>query len=168
MFVVNYLANVVLINELLRLGRVKAQTKVSGPSPRIVVVSSGTYVRGESGTFGATAVWNMLDAVRFYGQSKYVPSSVWLLSTLFVSKTQPSYDAVSASYPHPPVARVPRSCCSTAFVFPVVAVQRHSCFALKLACELTWQLLHTSAFAFAQIRAPDVVAQHGRCARASH
>jgi len=92
MFVVNYLANVVLVNELVRLGRVKSQANVSGPAPRIVIVSSGTYARGHTGTYGATASWGITEAVRYYGQSKW-ELQMWAVNT--AAALAPHIDIVS-------------------------------------------------------------------------
>lgn len=76
MFVVNYLANIALINDLLRLGvvrpRTAAQTAASVPPPRFVFVSSGSYQLGDPSIFGCESpTWSMLDAVQYYGQSKF-------------------------------------------------------------------------------------------------
>eukprot|EP01043_Picozoa_sp_COSAG02_P057145 COSAG02_NODE_6889_length_3306_cov_3.096040_3_plen_428_part_00 len=96
MYAVNYLANVVLVQELIRSG--KLQLRESGahkpeqpgashewvqyrsPMPRLVVVSSGAYEQGGTGWFGAegTHNWVVMGALRNYGQTKFL-QAVWAL-----------------------------------------------------------------------------------------
>eukprot|EP00729_Bicosta_minor_P020638 gene20638-2825_t len=76
MFVVNYLANIALVNDLLRLGvvrpRTSAQMEAGVPVPRFVFISSGSYQLGDPEVFGAESPnWSILDAVAYYGQSKF-------------------------------------------------------------------------------------------------
>ena len=80
MFTVNYLANVVLVNELQRAGSVHGTPCIRGlddPRPtRVVVLGSGSYKmavgRGVVGFFGAREKWNMASTMRYYGQTKYL------------------------------------------------------------------------------------------------
>jgi NAD(P)-dependent dehydrogenase (short-subunit alcohol dehydrogenase family) len=96
MYAVNYLANVVLVQELIRSG--KLQLRESGahrpeqpgashewvqyrsPMPRLVVISSGAYEQGGTDWFGVegTHDWVVMGALRNYGQTKFL-LAVWAL-----------------------------------------------------------------------------------------
>ena len=99
MYTVNYLANVVLVQELIRRGKLPlrsrdahppdgpGQTSQGGewvryrsPCPRVVVVSSGAYAQGGTKWFGAEGKhdWLPISALRNYGQTKFL-QAVWAL-----------------------------------------------------------------------------------------
>eukprot|EP00041_Stephanoeca_diplocostata_P010521 m.167082 g.167082 ORF g.167082 m.167082 type:complete len:613 (+) comp18183_c0_seq1:142-1980(+) len=72
MFAVNYLANVVLVRELLTQGVVRPKTGNEVDRPRVVLISSGTYARGTPDVFGVREAWTPLDAMAKYGQTKFL------------------------------------------------------------------------------------------------
>jgi NAD(P)-dependent dehydrogenase (short-subunit alcohol dehydrogenase family) len=70
MFTVNYLGNVVLVNELKRRSLLKGE---NDPRPsRILVIGSGSYREGRKEWFGAYDDWNIMQAMQYYGQTKFL------------------------------------------------------------------------------------------------
>lgn len=96
MYVVNYLANVVLVQELIRSGKLPLREsgahrpeqpgdshewlQYRSPLPRLVVISSGSYERGDTAWFGAAGThdWVVMGALRNYGQTKFL-QAIWAL-----------------------------------------------------------------------------------------
>jgi NAD(P)-dependent dehydrogenase (short-subunit alcohol dehydrogenase family) len=96
MYAVNYLANVVLVQELIRSGKLALRDSPAhrpeqatdshewlqyrSPMPRLVVISSGSYAQGGTEWFGAdgTHDWVVMSAMRNYGQTKFL-QAVWAL-----------------------------------------------------------------------------------------
>lgn len=96
MYVVNYLANFVLVQELIRSGKLPLRESAAhrpenpgdshewlqyrSPMPRLVIISSGSYAQGGTSWFGAegTHDWVVMSAMRNYGQTKFL-QAVWAL-----------------------------------------------------------------------------------------
>jgi NAD(P)-dependent dehydrogenase (short-subunit alcohol dehydrogenase family) len=96
MYAVNYLANVVLVQELIRSGKLRLReagahrpeqpggahewVQYRSPVPRLVIISSGSYLQGGTAWFGAegTHDWVAMGALRNYGQTKFL-QAVWAL-----------------------------------------------------------------------------------------
>jgi NAD(P)-dependent dehydrogenase (short-subunit alcohol dehydrogenase family) len=110
MFAVNYLGNVVLVNELNR------HDMLNGPQhahpSKVLVIGSGSYREGHKGMFGAFDDWNMLQAMEYYGQTKVSPNKLrpcHLPMPPCVTCTCPSHTAASLHYcaAHLPMLTVP-------------------------------------------------------------
>eukprot|EP00040_Diaphanoeca_grandis_P012788 m.64717 g.64717 ORF g.64717 m.64717 type:complete len:787 (+) comp23470_c0_seq1:234-2594(+) len=93
MFMVNYLANVVLVDQLIEHHVFRTHATNSGPRPRIVIVGSGEYIHGSNADFGATTNWPSSQAVARHGQTKFL-LMVW---GSFFSRVNDGIDVVTHS-----------------------------------------------------------------------